>query len=87
MKKVADFSTYKHLQKMSFADFNRWVISVYKSGYADGADTESEKYGKNPLVLDEDSLYDILVSVPGVGNKLANKIIDRMVELSEAQEK
>lgn len=87
MKKVADFSTYKHLQKMSFADFNRWVVSVYKSGYADGADTESEKYGESPLVLDEDSLYDILVSVPGVGNKLANKIVDRMVELSEAQEK
>lgn len=87
MKKVADFSTYKHLQKMSFADFNRWVISVYKSGYADGADTESKKYGENPLVLDEDSLYDILISVPGVGNKLANKIIDRMVELSETQEK
>lgn len=51
------------------------------------ADTESEKYSENPLILDEDSLYDILVSVPGVGNKLANKIIDRMVELSEAQDK
>lgn len=87
MKKVADFSTYKHLQKMSFADFNRWVISVYQSGYADGADKESEKYGDNSLVLDEDSLYDILITVPGIGEKLANKIIDRMVELSETQEK
>lgn len=87
MKKVADFSTYKHLQKMSFADFNRWVISVYKSGYADRADEESEKYGDNPLILDEYSLYSILITVPGIGEKLANKIIERMVEVSETQEK
>ena len=87
MKKVADFSTYKHLQKMSFADFNRWVISVYKSGYADGSDEESEKYGDHPLILNEDSLYDILITVPGIGEKLADKVIERMVEVSETQEK
>jgi DNA uptake protein ComE-like DNA-binding protein len=86
MRKVADFSTYKHLQKMSFADFNRWVISVYKSGYADGADEESKKYEDNSLTLNEDSLYDILITVPGIGEKLANKIIERMVEVSENQE-
>lgn len=87
MRKVADFNTYKHLQKMSFADFNRWVISVYKSGYVDGVDEESEKYGKNPLILNEDSLYDILITVPGIGEKLADKIIERMVEVNETQEK
>ena len=87
MRKVADFNTYKHLQKMSFADFNRWVISVYKSGYVDGADEESDKYGKNPLILNEDSLYDILITVPGIGEKLADKIIERMVEVNETQEK
>lgn len=87
MRKVADFNTYKHLQKMSFADFNRWVISVYKSGHADGVDEESEKYGKDPLILNEDSLYDILITVPGIGEKLADKIIERMVEVNETQEK
>ncbi len=86
MRKVADFNTYKRLQKMSFADFNRWVISVYKSGHADGVDEESEKYGDNPLLLNEDSLYDILITVPGIGEKLANKVIERMVEVSENQE-
>lgn len=87
MKKVADFNTYKHLQKMSFADFNRWVISVYKSGYVDGADEESNKYGENPIVLDEDSLYDILITVPGIGEKLANKIVEKVVGSGEVKEK
>jgi len=85
MKKVADFNTYKRLQKMSFADFSRWVISVYKSGYVDGADEESSKYGDNPIVLDEDSLYDILITVPGIGEKLANKIVERVVKADEAK--
>lgn len=76
MKKAVDFSTYKHLQKMSFNDMNRWVTSIYKSGYADGY----SEFGDNPLVLDEDSLHDLLVSVPGIGNTLANKIVQRFID-------
>lgn len=58
---------------------------MYKSGYVDGADEESSKYGDNPIVLDEDSLYDILITVPGIGEKLANKIVERVVKADEAK--
>lgn len=76
MKKAVDFSTYKRLQKMSFNDVNRWVTSIYKSGYADGC----SEFGDNPLVLDEDSLHDLLVSIPGIGNTLADKIVQRFID-------
>ena len=42
MKKAVDFNTYKRLQKMSFADFNRWVTSIYMSGVQYGL-KEGEK--------------------------------------------
>lgn len=80
MRKAADFSTYQSLQSMSYNQFNRWVRSVYATAYQDGYDEGSKEFGDTPLVLDEDSLYGLLVSVPGVGNKMANKIVDRFLE-------
>lgn len=80
MRKVADFKTFKTLKNMSFNDFNRWVISVYQSGYKDGADEEAEKYGDNPTVFDEDTLYEFLLTVPGVGEKTASRIVNTMIE-------
>lgn len=80
MRKVADFRTYKSLRSMSFNQFNRWVRSLYATAYQDGYDDGGKEFGDTPLVLDEDSLYELLISVPGVGNKIANKIVDRYLE-------
>ena len=80
MRKVADFSTYRSLRSMSYNQFNRWIQSVYATAYQDGYDEGGKEFGDTPLVLDEDSLYELLVSVPGVGNKMANKIVDRFLE-------
>ena len=80
MRKVADFSTYKSLRSMSYNQFNRWVQSVYATAYQDGYDEGGKEFGNTPLVLDEDSLYELLISVPGIGDKMANKIVDRFLE-------
>lgn len=80
MRKVADFNTYRSLRSMSYNQFNRWIQSVYATAYQDGYDEGGKEFGYTPLVLDEDSLYELLVSVPGVGNKTANKIVDRFLE-------
>lgn len=84
-RKPADFSTYKSVLKMSFNQFNRWVASLYGSGYQDGYDEGGKEFGDNPLILDEDSLYDLLLTVPGVGERIANRIVDRFVEECEKQ--
>ena len=80
MRKVADFSTYQSLRSMSYNQFNRWVRSVYTTAYQDGYDDGGKEFGDTPLVLDEDSLYELLISVPGIGDKMANKIVDRFLE-------
>ena len=76
MRKVIDFQTYSHLRKMSFNDMSRWVMSIYKSAYQDGY-AESVK---EQVVLDEPELYNTLLSIPGIGPKTADKIINVLKE-------
>lgn len=91
MKKGMTFPQYKQLTKslshLSFNDFNRWVNSIYKSGMEDGLEQAVKQYEtiSKGLILNEDSLYDLLIAVPGVGEKLADKIIDAFVEAQERQ--
>lgn len=72
MNKPASFSDMKRVNKMSYNDFNRWVSSIYKSGYNDGLDT-------NNWVSDED-IFAILRS-EGIGKERANRICDRIMEI------
>lgn len=85
MKKIADFSTYKHLRKMSFTDFNGWVTSIYMSGVQDGL-KEGEKELEECSVFTPEELTSFLQTVPGIGQKTAEKIVDAIIERSENNE-
>ena len=76
MKKVTDFGQFKNVKNMSFNNFNRWVTSIYGSGYQDGYDEATE----GAEIFDEDSLYDFLISVKGIGCVLADRIVQAMSE-------
>lgn len=76
MRKVLDFKTYSSLRSMSLNDMNRWVMSVYESAYRDGYAEAS----KGQVVIDEDSLYELLLSISGVGPKTAGKVIRALKE-------
>ena len=82
MKKSLDFIAYKHIQKMSFADMNRWVLSVYKSGFADGLEEGEKEANENPDVvaqLTDDRLLEIILSVKGIGKNRAQAVVDKVL--------
>lgn len=79
MKKAVDFNTYKHLQKMSLNAFNRWVTSIYMSGVQDGL-KEGEKELDECSVFTAEELTSFLQTVPGIGQKTAEKIVNAIVE-------
>lgn len=83
MVKVADFKTYTLLRSMSFNQFNRWVESVYATAYADGYSKGTEELGENPVILGEDEFFNLLLTVPGIGNKKAAMIVQTILERSE----
>ena len=82
MKKAVDFNTYKHLQKMSFADFNRWVTSIYMSGVQDGL-KEGEKELEECYVFTPEELTSFLQTIPGIGQATAEKIVNAIIEKGE----
>ena len=82
MRKLLDFIAYKHIQKMSFADMNKWVLSVYKSGFADGLEEGEKESSDIPdLVaqLTDDRLMEIMLSVKGIGKNRAQIVIDKIL--------
>ena len=79
MKKAVDFNTYKHLQKMSFADFNRWVTSIYMSGVQDGL-KEGEKELEECSTFTAEELTSFLQTIPGIGRTTAEKIVNAIIE-------
>ena len=71
------FSMLKKIQKMTLNQFNIFVQDVYKTGVQDGIDAiEKETVAE----MDTDELYRRLLSVKGVGVKLADKIMDAIME-------
>ena len=75
--KAASFSTFKKVQKMSLNQFNRWAESVYKHGVQDGIDFIEEE---TVAELTEDDLYNILLSVKGIGQKRADEVMRRILK-------
>lgn len=81
MKKLVDFNNWKQVKKLSLNDFNRWVISIYQSGYKDGQEAEKEKFKElesECTVMMDDDLKDLLLTVPGVGEKRAETIVEKV---------
>lgn len=60
--KALDFNTFKKLRHMSFNQFNRWIASVYESGYRDA------------LTANREEIHKRLLAVPGIGEKRAEEV-------------
>lgn len=69
--KPVNYADFKHIQKMSLNDFNRWLNGICKNIYEQGLN-----YG---AVWMEDDLFQLLRS-EGIGAERANRIIDKMLE-------
>lgn len=81
MNKVADFKTYKRVQKLSFNDFNRWVVALYGSGYDNGKEEASaELLDECVSALTEDRLMEILLSVKGIGVNRAKEAVEKVLQ-------
>ena len=85
MKKPADFNTYKSLRRMSFNDFNRWIRVFYESAYNDGVEDAMKRESlivtdALEVAIEDDDLFDLLMSIKGIGEKKATEIMSKMKE-------
>lgn len=81
MKKVADFKTYQLVKKLSFNDFNRWIVALYGSAYDDGkADVSNTLLDECMSTLTEDRLMEILLSVKGIGKNRAREVVEKVLQ-------
>lgn len=77
--KIVDFKTFKTVQRMSLNQFNRWVESIYRSGFEDGL-REGEKEFNDCVLLTEDELRKRIIDVSGIGERRAEKAVENILE-------
>lgn len=70
-RKAMSFSSYKKVRKMSYQEMCRWIELVTVKAAKQGTETMT----KTHWCLNRDLLRDFLITVPGVGPKIADKII------------
>ena len=83
--KMLTFQQYKKIRNLSLNEFNRWVVSIYKSGFEDGL-KEGEKEFDECSTYTTDELTTFLQTIPGIGQKTAEKIVDAIIDEGENNE-
>ena len=91
MKYKMAFSQYKQCQKMTKNEFSRWLETFADQMWQQGYSKACKDVPEGSVVIDttdtmvvdtsEDKMREVLMSVPGVGLKLCDKIIDRVYEV------
>lgn len=76
MLKPLNFSQFKQLKKVSLNDMNRWVMSIYQSGYDEGLASKEEQI----IELSDDELFQRIMSVPGMTEDLACEIVSVILD-------
>lgn len=84
------FNQYKACQKMTKNEFSRWLSAfaeeMWEQGYSDACEDVPDGAvvidTSDTMVLDtsEEEMRKVLLSVPGVGPKLCERIIDKVYE-------
>lgn len=69
--KLINYQDFKRIQRLSLNDFNRWVQSIYKSGFSDGL----EEGGW----ISDGEIFVILRSEK-IGEERANRIVDKIIK-------
>lgn len=72
--KPITFAQLKQIQKMSLNDFNRWLTALCTTVYQDGL-REGESEFDDGVMLTDDRLMEILLSVKGIGKNRAEQVI------------
>ena len=91
MKYKMPFNQYKQCQKMTKNQFDRWLEAFANQMWQQGYNKACEDVPDGSVVIDtadtmvvdasEDKIREVLLSVPGVGSKLCDKIIERVYEV------
>lgn len=85
------FNQYKAIQKMKPNEFSRWITAFADEMWQQGYSKACEDVPEGAVVIDtsdtmvvdytdEDKMRAMFLSVPGVGPKLCEKIIDKIYE-------
>lgn len=80
MKKLADFNTFKALKRMSFNDFNRWVIEFYHAAFEDGLREGEEEWDECVAAMTEDRMLEVFMSVRGIGPVRAKALLATVLQ-------
>ena len=72
--KAVSFSVLKRVKGMTLNEFNRWVTSLYKSGFEDGLDVGE---------MWSDKLIYRLLREEKVGEERAMRIVEKLVDGTE----
>lgn len=91
MKYKMPFNQYKQCQKMAKNQFDRWLEAFANQMWQQGYNKACEDVPDGSVVIDtadtmvvdasEDKMREVLLSVPGVGSKLCDRIIERVYEV------
>lgn len=75
--KAVDFSTLKRVQKMTLNQFNSYMSEVVRAAWQNGVDDVIGDHSREEIVIyDSDELYELILSVKGIGAKRAQTIVD-----------
>ena len=87
------FNQYKAIQRMKPNEFSRWITTFADEMWQQGYSKACEDVPEGSVVIDttdtmvidtsEEKIREILLSVPGVGPKLCEKIINRIYEVCD----
>lgn len=74
------------MKKISYPGFRKWVndfgVALAKAALSGTLMEEVPRTTEDYTMMDTDELYDILLSVPGIGEKRAEMVIQKIIERS-----
>ena len=78
---------WNKIKKISYPGFKKWVNdygkALAKAALAGHLDEEIPRVTEDYAMMDTDELYDILLSVPGIGQKRAEMVIQKIIARTE----
>ena len=78
MIKPLNFGNYQTMKRYTYNQMNQWATSVYMSGYQDGQNSMPQI-----LEYDENTLEEFLLSIDGIGEETAKRIVQAIIEKGE----
>lgn len=78
MIKPLNFGNYQTMKRYTYNQMNQWATSVYVSGFQDGQDSMPQI-----LEYDENTLEEFLLSIDGIGEETAKRIVQAFIEKGE----